>query len=76
MGWGQQARQALFVLPGTLALVHLQEALMDLVVSASGDDALDLRVVGQVAHGVLNVCAHAMARDISSATRGNLNLNM
>ena len=41
--------------PGALALVHRQEAVTDLGVSASGDDALDLRVVGQVAHGVLNV---------------------
>ena len=37
--------------PGALALVHLQEALTDPGVSASGDGALDLRVVGQVAHG-------------------------
>ena len=37
------------MLPKSLALVHLQEALTDPGVSASDDDALDLRVVWQVA---------------------------
>ena len=32
--------------PEALALVHLQEALTDPGVCSSGDDALDLRVVG------------------------------
>ena len=45
------------MLPRSLALVHLQEALTDLGESASGEDALDLLVVGQAAHGVLNVYA-------------------
>ena len=39
------------------SLVHLQEALTNPGVSASCDDALDLRVDGQVSHGVLKrVC--------------------
>ena len=38
--WGQQARRAAFVLPRSLALVHLQEALTDPGVSATGDYAL------------------------------------
>ena len=46
--------------------MHLQEALGDPGVRASGDDALDLRVVGQVAHGVLNVYADAFALDIKA----------
>ena len=37
--------------PGAIAVVHLQEAFTDPGVGASGDGALDLRVVGQVAHG-------------------------
>ena len=41
-------------------------ALPDPGVSASGDDALDLRVVGQVVHGVFNVCAATMALNIEA----------
>ena len=51
---------------GAVALVHLQEAF---TVSASGDDALDVCVVGQVAHGVLNVHADALALDIKARSR-------
>ena len=50
---------------GALALVHLQEAFTDPGVVASGDDALDLHVVGQVAHGVFNVYVDALALDIN-----------
>ena len=42
----------------------MQETVKDSGVSASGDDALDLRVAGQVAHGFLNVYAGALALDI------------
>ena len=49
-----QARRAACC-PCALALVRLEEALTNPGVSVSGDDALDLRVVGQVAHGVLNM---------------------
>ena len=57
--------------------MHLQEALTDPGVSASGDDALDLRVVGLVAHGVLNVYADALARDIKARSpEERLNLNI
>ena len=72
--------------PGAFALVHLQEALTDPGVSASGDDAvvrvsgddaLDLRVVGQVAHGDVNVYANALALDIKARPPEEiLNLNM
>ena len=45
--------------------MHLQEARTDPGVGASGDDALDLRVVGQVAHVVFNdVYADVLALDI------------
>ena len=61
--------------PGALALVHVQEAVTDPGVSASGGDALDLRVVGHVAHGVLNVYADALALSHqSSSARGNFKL--
>ena len=52
--------------PGAFVLVHLQEALTDPGVSTNGDDALDLRVVGQVAHFVLNVYAYVLAFDIEA----------
>ena len=56
--------------PGAFALVHLQEAFTDPGVSASGDDALDLR-------GVLNVYADALALDIKSRSPEEiLNLNI
>ena len=84
---GQRARRAFFRrCPGAFALVHLQEALTDPGVSASGDDAvvrvsgddaLDLRVVGQVAHGDVNVYANALALDIKARPPEEiLNLNM
>ena len=46
--------------------MHLQEAVIVPGVSASGDDALDIRVVGQVAHGVLNTFADALALEIKA----------
>ena len=49
------------MLPKSPRLVHQQEALTHLGVSASGDDA-----VGQVAHGVFNVYADALALDIKA----------
>ena len=52
--------------PGALVFVHLQEAVTAPGVSARGDDALDLRVGGQLAYGVLNVYADALALDIKA----------
>ena len=43
--------------------MHLQESFTDPEVSGSSED-LDLRVVGQVAPGVLNVNSDALALDI------------
>ena len=57
--------------------MHLQEALTGPGVSASGDDARDLRVVGQVADGVLNVHADTLALDIGAPSpEGIQNLNI
>ena len=43
--------------------------LTDPGVIASGDDALDFRVVGQVAHVFFNVCADALALDIEARSQ-------
>ena len=45
---------------------RLQEALTDFGVSARGDDAQDLRVVGRVGHSVLNEYAGALALETSA----------
>ena len=39
--------------------------------SSSGDDALDLRVVGQVRHGVFNVYADSLAIDTKLSRQRN-----
>ena len=63
--------------PGALALVRLQEALTDPGVSASSGDALDLRMVGQVAHGVFNVYADALSLDLKAPSPEEIfNLNI
>ena len=65
--WGQQGSASrVRAAQEPSPIVHLQEAVTDPGVGASGDDALDLRVVGQVAHGVLNVYADALALDIKA----------